>query len=81
MDNVFIPGSQELNAKVMEFEATDVYDDIFFNRFQYQFLPEQDSSLDNYSPANLANLQQYAMTQYDVDLLKIQNFIAHFNAV
>lgn len=81
MDNVFIPGPQELNAKVMEFEATDVYDDIFFNRFQYQFLPGQDSSLDNYSPTNLDHLQQYAMTQYDVDLLKIQNFIAHFNAV
>jgi patatin-like phospholipase/acyl hydrolase len=80
MDNVFIPGPQELNAKVMEFEATDVYDDIFFNRFQYQFLPGQDSSLDNYSAANLANLEQYAMTQYDADLLNIQKFIAHFNA-
>jgi predicted acylesterase/phospholipase RssA len=80
MDNVFIPGPQELNAKVMEFEATDVYDDIFFNRFQYQFLPGQDSSLDNYSPANLANLEQYANSQYDVDLLKIKKFIAHFNA-
>ena len=80
MDNVFIPGSQELNAKVMEFESTDVYDDIFFYRFQYQFLPGQDSSLDNYSPQNLSNLAQYANTQYDADLLKIQNFIAHFNA-
>lgn len=80
MDNVFIPGPQELNAKVMEFEATDAYDDIFFNRFQYRFLPGQDSSLDNYSPANLANLEQYAMTQYDTDFLEIQKFIAHFNA-
>lgn len=80
MDNVFIPGPQELNAKVMEFESTDVYDDIFFYRFQYQFLPGQDSSLDNYSAANLANLAQYANTQYDTDILKIQNFIAHFNA-
>ena len=80
MDNVFIPGPQELNAKVMKFEATDTYDDIFFNRFQYRFLPGQDSSLDNYSPANLANLEQYAMTQYDTDLLEIQKFIAHFNA-
>ena len=80
MDNVFIPGPQELNAKVMKFEATDTYDDIFFNRFQYRFLPGQDSSLDNYSPANLANLEQYAMTQYDTDFLEIQKFIAHFNA-
>lgn len=80
MDNVFIPGPQELNAKVMEFESTDVFDDIFTYRFQYQFLPGQDSSLDNYSAANLANLAQYANTQYDTDILKIQNFIAHFNA-
>lgn len=80
MDNVFIPGPQELNAKVMEFESTDVYDDIFFYRFQYQFLPGQDSSLDNYSPQNLSNLAQDANSQYDADLLTIQNFIAHFNA-
>lgn len=80
MDNVFIPGPQELNAKVMEFESTDVYDDIFFYRFQYQFLPGQDSALDNYSPANLANLAQDANTQYNADLTKIQNFIAHLNA-
>ncbi|CAK9254190.1 unnamed protein product [Sphagnum jensenii] len=79
MDNVFIPGPQELNAKVMEFESWDVFDDIFFYRFQYQFLPGQDSSLDNYSAANLANLAQDANTQYDTDALKIQNFIAHFN--
>ena len=80
MENVFIPGPQELNAKVMEFESTDVYDDIFFYRFQYQFLPGQDSSLDNYSAANLANLAQYANAQYDANLPQIQNFIAHFNA-
>jgi predicted acylesterase/phospholipase RssA len=79
MDNVFIPGPQELNAKVMEFESWDVFDDIFFYRFQYQFLPGQDSSLDNYSPQNLQNLAQDANTQYDADGLKIQNFIAHFN--
>ena len=81
MDNVFIPGPQELNAKVMEFEATDVYDDIFFYRFQYQFLPGQDSSLDNYSSSNLVNLAQYANMQYNTDWPQIQNFIAHFNAV
>jgi predicted acylesterase/phospholipase RssA len=80
MDNVFIPGPQELNAKTMQFESTDVYDDIFFYRFQYQFLPGQDSSLDNYSPTNLANLAQYANMQYDADWPQIQNFIEHFNA-
>ncbi len=79
MDNVFIPGPQELNAKVMDFETQDLFDDIFTYRFQYQFLPGQDSSLDNYSPQNLSNLAQYANSQYDADLLTIQNFIAHFN--
>jgi hypothetical protein len=29
MDNVFIAGPQELNAKVMEFETQDLFDDIF----------------------------------------------------
>ena len=80
MDNVFIAGPQELNAKVMEFETQDLFDDIFNYRFQYQFLPGQDSSLDNYSPQNLANLASYANQQYDTDALKIQNFIEHFNA-
>jgi predicted acylesterase/phospholipase RssA len=79
MDNVFIPGPQELNAKVMEFESQDLFDDIFTYRFQYQFLPGQDSSLDNYSPQHLSDLAQYANTQYDADALTIQNFIAHFN--
>ena len=80
MDNVFIAGPQELNAKVMEFETEGLFDDIFNYRFQYQFLPGQDSSLDNYSPQNLANLASYANQQYDTDALKIQNFIEHFNA-
>ena len=80
MDNVFIAGPQELNAKVMEFETQDLFDDIFNYRFQYQFLPGQDSSLDNYSPDQLANLASYANQQYDTDALKIQNFIEHFNA-
>lgn len=80
MDNVFIAGPQELNAKVMEFETQDLFDDIFNYRFQYQFLPGQDSSLDNYSPEQLTNLASYANQQYDSDALKIQNFIEHFNA-
>jgi predicted acylesterase/phospholipase RssA len=80
MDNVFIAGPQELNAKVMEFETQDLFDDIFNYRFQYQFLPGQDSSLDNYSPEQLTNLASYANQQYDTDALKIQNFIEHFNA-
>ena len=80
MDNVFIPGPQELNRKIIELESQDVFDDIFPYGFQYQFLPGQDSSLDTYTPAHLANLAQYANTQYDADLPKIQNFIAHFNA-
>jgi hypothetical protein len=63
----------------MDFETQDVFDDIFNYRFQYQFLPGQDSSLDNYSPQNLSNLAQDANSQYDADLLTIQNFIAHFN--
>ena len=80
MDNVFIAGPQELNAKVMEFESQDLFNDTFNYRFQYQFLDGQDSSLDNYSPAQLTNLAQYANNQYDADALKIQNFIEHFNA-
>ena len=80
MDNVFIAGPQELNAKVMEFETQDLFDDIFNYRFQYQFLPGQDSSLDNYSTEQLTNLASYANQQYDTDALKIQNFIEHFNA-
>ena len=80
MDNVFIAGPQELNAKVMEFETQDLFDDIFNYRFQYQFLPGQDSSLDNYSTEQLTNLASYANQQYDTDNLKIQNFIEHFNA-
>jgi patatin-like phospholipase/acyl hydrolase len=75
-----IAGPQELNAKVMEFETQDLFDDIFNYRFQYQFLPGQDSSLDNYSPEQLTNLASYANQQYDADDLKIQSFIEHFNA-
>ena len=80
MDNVFIAGPQELNAKVMEFETQDLFDDVFNYRFQYQFLPGQDSSLDNYSTEQLTNLASYANQQYDTDALKIQSFIEHFNA-
>lgn len=80
MENVFIAGPQELNAKVMEFETHDLFNDVFNYRFQYQFLPGQDSSLDNYSPEQLTNLASYANQQYDTDALKIQNFIEHFNA-
>jgi len=79
MENVFIPGVQEINDKTMAFESTDLFDDIFYYRFQYEFQPGQDSSLDNYSPDNLANLASYANTQYNTDLLEIQAFIEHFN--
>ena len=80
MNNVFITGPQELNAKVMEFETQDLFDDVFNYRFQYRFLPGQDSSLDSYSAEHLAKLAQYANQQYDTDALKIQEFIEHFNA-
>ena len=80
MENVFIAGSQELNAKVMTFESQDLFDDVFTYRFQYQFLEGQDASLDNYSPQNLANLGTYAQQQYEADRIKIQNFITHFKA-
>lgn len=80
MDNVFIPGPQELNAKILGIETQDLFNDVFSYRFQYQFLPGQDSSLDNYSPEQLTNLASYANQQYDTDALKIQNFIEHFNA-
>ena len=80
MENVFIAGPQELNAKVMTFESQDLFDDVFTYRFQYQFLEGQDASLDNYSPQNLANLGTYAQQQYEADRLKIQNFITHFKA-
>ena len=80
MDNVFITGPQELNAKLMALESQNLYEEVFSYRFQYQFLEGQDSSLDNYAPEQLAALAQYAEQQYERDRFLIENFISHFNA-
>ena len=80
MDNVFITGPQELNAKLMALESQNLYEEVFSYRFQYQFLEGQDASLDNYAPEQLAALAQYAEQQYERDRFLIENFISHFKA-
>lgn len=79
LDNVFIEGPQEFNAKTMTFNSWDLFDDVFFYRFQYQFQDGQDASLDNYSPEQITALGNYANQQYDTDALEIASFIGHLN--
>lgn len=79
MNNVFIPGPQELSTQLMAFQTKDVFDDVFFYRFQYQFKEGEISALDSYDAQQLANWANYANKQYDIDQPLIQNFIAHLN--
>lgn len=80
LDNVLIPGPAELADKMMNFISQDLYDDIFYYRFQYNFKKDEDSSMDNASPEHLQFLADKANETYDADRLKIQNFIEHFIA-
>lgn len=81
MNSVFIPGPQMLENQKMRLYENDVYDDVFYYRFQYPFEKGQDSSMDNPDASNLAALASYAHLQYDKDQEVIDNFISHLNAV
>lgn len=79
MQNVFIGGVQQLVDDLMYFTTQNPYKNIHYCRLQYQFLPNQNSALDETDPEYLASLVQYANQVYDSNLIKIENFIQHFN--
>jgi patatin-like phospholipase/acyl hydrolase len=79
-DNVFIPGPQEFNNQLLYLGNKDVFNDVFYYRFNYAFKNGEDPSLDNASPANLIALASYANNEYDIEQQQISEFIEHLNA-
>lgn len=77
MENVLISAPAILNDKIMRCVAADVYDEIIYYRFDFNFNAGEDGSLDNATPEHQALLESKVNAQYAIDLDRITTFIEH----
>lgn len=80
LEKLLIDAPAVLNDKIMRTLATDVYDQIYYYRFGFDFKEGEDDSLDNASLEQQALLEEKVEEKYAMDSDLISNFIAHFKA-
>lgn len=80
LQNIFLKGNQEMDAKTVEILADFTLENLFQYRAQTIFDADQDTGLDNTSSSFLTYLQDAADQKFNDDMDSISTFLGHLTA-
>lgn len=80
LQNIFLKGNQEVDAKITEILADYTLENLFQYRAQYLLDPTQDTGLDNTSSSFFTYFQSVADQRFNDDLDAISTFLGHLTA-